>query len=40
MAGLPSDDDIAFARALGDWRDSCQTAQGGVIASLQGIEGL
>jgi hypothetical protein len=40
MAGLPPDDDAAFARALGDGRDSGQTAQGGVIAPLQGIESL
>jgi len=38
MAGLSSDDDAALARALGDRRDSCQAAQGGVVTSLQGIE--
>src|SRR6516165_1151095 len=40
IAGLSSDDNAAFARTLGNWRDSCQTAQGGVVASLQGIEGF
>src|SRR5262245_44345683 len=40
VAGLSSDDDAAFARSLGDWRDSCQTAQGGVVTSLQRIEGF
>jgi hypothetical protein len=35
VARLYSDDDAAFARSLGDWRDSCQTAQGGLpLASL------
>ena len=29
-----------FTRPLGDRRDSCQTAQGGVVAPLQGIEGF
>ena len=40
MAGLSSDDDAALARPLGDRRDSCQTAQGGVISPLQGIAGF
>ena len=40
MAGLSSDDDATLARPLGDRRDSCQTAQGGVVTSLQGIEGF
>ena len=40
MAGLPPDDDAAFARSLGDRRDSGQAAQGGVIAPLQGIPSL
>ena len=30
----------AFARLLGDRRDPCQTARGGVISSLQSIEGF
>ena len=38
VAGLSSDHDQALARPLGDWRDSGQTAQGGVVTSLQGIE--
>ena len=38
MAGLSSDHDQALAGPLGNWRDSGQTAQGGVITSLQGIE--
>lgn len=38
MACLSSDDDAALARALGDRRDSCQAAQGGVVTPLQGIE--
>lgn len=37
-ASLSSDDDAALARALGDRRDSCQAAQGGVITPLQDIE--
>ena len=40
VAGLSSDDDAALARPLGDGRDTCQTAQGGVISPLQGIEGF
>ena len=40
MAGLSSDDDAAFAGPLGDRGDSCQTAQGGIVASLQGIQGF
>ena len=40
LAGLSSDDDQALARALGDGCDSRQTAQRGVIAPLQGIEGF
>ena len=40
MAGLSSCDDAALARPLGNGRDAGQTAQGGVIASLQGIEGF
>ena len=40
MAGLPPDDDAAFARSLGDGRDSGQAAQRGVVAPLQGIPSL
>src|SRR5271157_2071598 len=40
MAGLPPDDDAAFARSLGYGRDSGQAAQRGVIAPLQGIPSL
>ncbi len=40
MAGLPSDDDPAFAGPLGYGRDSGQTAQSGVIAPQQGIPSL
>jgi hypothetical protein len=40
VAGLSSDDDAALSGSLGDGRDSCQTAQRGVIASLQGIRGF
>ena len=40
MAGLSSYHDAALARPLGDRRDPCQTAQGGVISSLQSIEGF
>ena len=40
VAGLPPDDDAAFARSLGDGRDSGQAAQRGVIAPLQGIPSL
>ena len=38
MAGLSSHHDAALARPLGDRRDSGQTAQRGVIPSLQGVE--
>src|SRR5262245_24320165 len=38
VAGLPSHHNAALARSLGYGRDSRQTAQGGVIPSLQGIE--
>ena len=37
VAGLASDDDAALSGPFGDGRDSCQTAQGGVVPSLQGI---
>ncbi len=40
MAGLPSDNDAALARPLGDGCDSSQTAQSGVIAPQQGIPSL
>jgi hypothetical protein len=40
MAGLSSDDNAALARSLGNRGDSSQTAQGGVIAPLQGIPSL
>ncbi len=40
MASLSSYHYAAFARPLGDRRDPCQTAQGGVISSLQSIEGF
>jgi hypothetical protein len=40
MACLSTDHDAIFTRPFGDRRDSCQTAQGGVVASLQGIEGF
>jgi hypothetical protein len=40
VAGLSSDDDAAPSGPLGHGRDSCQTAQRGVIASLQGIPGF
>ena len=40
VAGLSSDDDAALSGPLGDRRDSCQTAQGGVVSSLQGIPGF
>src|SRR5208283_2549954 len=40
MAGLSSDHDAALSRSLGDRCDPGQTAQGGVISSLQGIEGF
>jgi hypothetical protein len=40
MAGLPPDDDAAFAGPLGNRRDSRQTAQSGVVASPQGIPSL
>ena len=40
VAGVSPDDHAALAGALGDGRDSCQTAQGGVISPLQGIEGF
>ena len=40
VAGLSSDDDAALSGPLGDRRDSCETAQGGVVASLQGIRGF
>ena len=40
VACLPSNDDTTLARPFGDRRNSCQTAQGGVIPSLQGIEGF
>lgn len=40
VAGLSPDDDAALARALGNRSDSCQTAQSGVVRSLQGTEGL
>src|SRR5262245_2696457 len=38
VAGLPSHHNAALGRPLGCGRDSRQTAQGGVISSLQGIE--
>ena len=38
MAGLSSDHNQALARLLGHGRDSCQTAQDGVISPLQGIK--
>src|SRR5271166_344435 len=37
MVGPSSDDDAALSGPLGDGRDSCQTTQGGVITSLQGM---
>ena len=40
VAGLSPDDNEAFARPLGDGCDSRQTAQRGVIASLQGLPGF
>jgi hypothetical protein len=40
VTGLSPDDDAALARALGNRRDSGQAGQGGVVTSLQGIEGL
>ncbi len=40
MAGLPADNDPAFAGSLGHGRDSGQTSQSGVIAPLQGIPSL
>jgi hypothetical protein len=40
VTGLSPDNNAALARSLGDWGDSCQTAQGGVVTSLQGIEGF
>src|SRR6516164_7022551 len=40
MTGLPPHDNAALAGTLGDRRDACQTAQSGVISSLQGIEGF
>ena len=40
IAGLPPDSDAALAGPLGDGRDACQTAQRGVVTSLQGIEGF
>ena len=40
MASLSSHHYAVFARPLGDRRDPCQTAQGGVISSLQSIEGF
>ena len=40
VAGLSSDDDAALSGPLGDRRDFCETAQGGVVASLQGIRGF
>ena len=40
MARLSSHDDAALTGPLGDRRDSCQTSQGGVITSLQGIKGF
>jgi len=40
MASLSSHHYAALARPLGDRRDPCQTAQGGVISSLQSIEGF
>ena len=40
VARLSSHDDAALTGPLGDRRDSCQTSQGGVITSLQGIEGF
>ena len=40
MAGLSPDHDAALAGPLGDRSDSCQTAQGGVITSLQSVPGF
>src|SRR5208282_3315229 len=40
MASLSSHHYAALARPLGDRRDPCQTAQGGVISSLQSIQGF
>ena len=40
MASLSSYHYAVFARPLDDRRDPCQTAQGGVISSLQSIEGF
>ena len=40
VAGLPPDNDPALAGSLGDRRNSCQTAQCGVVTPLQGIEGF
>ena len=40
VAGLAAHDDAAFAGSLGDGRDSCQTAQGGVISPLQRLPGF
>jgi hypothetical protein len=40
VTGLTPHDNAALARALGDRRDSCQTAQGGVVTLVQGIEGF
>jgi hypothetical protein len=37
VTGLSSQDNAPLTRALGDRRDSCQTAQGGIVTSLQGI---
>jgi len=39
-AGLPADDNAAFARPFGHGRDSGQTAQSGVVAPQQGIPSL
>jgi hypothetical protein len=40
MAGLSSHHDAALARPLCNRRDPGQTAQGGVVSSLQGIKGF
>jgi len=40
VAGLPPNDDAAFARSLGYGRDSSQAAQRGVVAPSQGIPSL
>src|SRR5690349_7141558 len=40
VAGITPDDGAALTGALGNRRSSCQTAQGGVVTSLQGIVGF